>query len=108
MANRVCELVRHFTTSSVALRATSGDDVRARRHASAFGKRRGVKPVRRWVYPQLDMGSDPSPESYADIVSLRANKEPTRGRRQDHQTKNEVKRLNQKGGGGHAILIRCM
>ncbi len=45
----VGELVRHLTTSSVARRATSGDDVRARRHASTFGKRRGVKPVRRWV-----------------------------------------------------------
>lgn len=83
--------MRHLTTSRVALRATSGDDVRAR-----------------WVLPQLDKGSDPSPESYADIVSLRANKEPTSGRRQDHQAKNEVKRLNQKVGGGHAMLIRCM
>src|SRR5260370_40300004 len=73
-SNRVCELVRHLTTSSVALRATSGDDGRARRHASAFGKRRGVKPVRRRVSPRPEKGNDPRPESYADIVSLRANK----------------------------------
>ncbi len=66
--------MRHLTTSSVALRATSGDDARARWQASAFGKCRGVKPVGRRVSPQPERGDDPSPESYADIVSLRANK----------------------------------
>src|SRR5260370_9513457 len=71
---RVCELVRDLTTCSVALRATSGDDGRARRHASGFGKWRGVKPVRRRVCPRREKGNDPSPESYADSVSLRANK----------------------------------
>ncbi|HYT45765.1 MAG TPA: hypothetical protein VEP90_25795 [Methylomirabilota bacterium] len=41
-------------------------------------------------------------------MSLRANKEPTSGHSLDQQAKNEVKRLNQKVGGGHAIFIRCM
>jgi len=70
---QVYELVRHLTTPCVALRVTSGDDVRARRHASECGTLRGVKPVRKRVYLQPERESDPSPESYADKVSLWAN-----------------------------------